>query len=281
MNDAIKGMLATYNCQTPSDYKNALKEIIQEVALLSLSRQDFFKNAAFYGGTAIRIAHKLDRFSEDLDFTLLKPDKSFKLDPYLKGLEQEFHSYGLTVSATKIEKEKDSVVDSAFLKGNTLLLMMQIEGLEDPSSGTNKNEVLKVKFEIDTDPPLPSGETQKLFHNNPIPFEYAILKLPSLYAGKLHAVLCRKRLKGRDFYDFAWYRKKGITPDLPYLEAKLRESGHYTEKTPLTQDNLNNLLKKKFEDVDWEMAKRDVAPFIKDPFALKPWSKDYFIAMLR
>jgi hypothetical protein len=284
MNDAIKGMLANYKCQTPSDYKNALKEIIQEVALLGLSRQGFFRSAAFYGGTALRIAHKLDRFSEDLDFTLLKANKSFKLDPYFKGLEEEFQSYGLRLHAEKIEKENESVVDSAFLKGNTLLHMMMVEGLENPNSGTNKNEVLKIKFEIDTDPPLVAGQSEVRIHNNPIPFEYSILKLSSLYAGKVHALLCRSwnggRIKGRDFYDFVWYRKKNIELDLPYLEAKLRQSGHYSKIETLTHDAVNNLLKRKFDEVNWEMAKKDVAPFIKDPFALKPWSKDFFVELI-
>jgi predicted nucleotidyltransferase component of viral defense system len=284
MNNAIKSMLDNYNCQNPSDYKSALKEIMQEVALLGLSRQNFFKHAAFYGGTALRIAHKLDRYSEDLDFTLLKPNASFKLDPYLKGLEDEFTSYGLKISATKIQKEKDSAVDSAFLKGNTLLHLMMIEGFENPTSGTQKNEVLKIKFEIDTQPPLPSGETEVRFHHNPIPFEYSILKMSSLYSGKLHAVLCRdwkdKRVKGRDFYDFIWYRKKEIVPDLPYLEAKLKQSGHYNQKTPLTKEILDDLLRKKFEEVNWEMAKQDIAPFIKDQFALTVWSKNYFQSLI-
>ncbi|HAZ12552.1 MAG: hypothetical protein A2X86_11865 [Bdellovibrionales bacterium GWA2_49_15] len=280
MHQAIKEMLAPYQCKTPEHYKNALKEIIQEIALLGLSRQDFFIKAAFYGGTALRIAHKLDRFSEDLDFTLLAPNPDFDLSSYLKGIEDEFVTYGLSLKTEKQIKNMETPVESAFLKANTLELLLSIEGLSNPSSGTHKNELLKIKLEIDTDPPRPPGQTESTFLMLPIPFSFRILTLPSLFAGKLHAVLCRQyksgRVKGRDFYDFLWYMKKEVKPDLPYLEAKMHQSGHLPLGEKLDSPRLKKLLNAKFESLDWAQAKRDVIPFISDPYALNLWSAEFF-----
>ncbi|MBI2522035.1 MAG: nucleotidyl transferase AbiEii/AbiGii toxin family protein [Bdellovibrio sp.] len=280
MHQAIKEMLSPYQCKTPEQYKNALKEIVQEIALLGLSRQDFFDKAAFYGGTALRIAHKLDRFSEDLDFTLLTPNPNFDLNSYLKGIEDEFVTYGLRLKAEKQIKNIETPVESAFLKANTLELLLSIEGINNASSGTHKNELLKIKLEIDTDPPNPSGETESTFLMLPIPFSFRILTLPSLFAGKLHAVLCRQyksgRVKGRDFYDFLWYMKKGVKPDLLYLEAKMQQSGHLSQGERLDTTKLKELLNAKFETLNWGQAKRDVTPFINDTFALNLWSTDFF-----
>ena len=280
MHPAIKNMLEPYQCKTPQDYKNAVKEIIQEIALLGLSRQGFFDKAAFYGGTALRIAHKLDRFSEDLDFTLLIPDKNFELSTYLKGIDDEFVNYGLKLKVEKQNKSVETSVESAFIKGNTLELLLSIEEIKNPKSGTQKNELIQIKLEIDTDPPSPSGKTESSFLMLPIPFSFHLLTLPSLFAGKLHAVLCREyksgRVKGRDFYDFLWYINKQITPDLPYLEAKMHQSGHLPKKEKLDTNKFEQLLSTKFRAIDWAQAKKDVLPFIKDQFALNLWGADFF-----
>lgn len=159
MHTAIETMLKRYNCQTSADYKNALKEIMQEIALLGLSRQNFFQAAAFYGGTALRIAHQLGRFSEDLDFTLEKPDTAFDVRPYLKGIEEEFQAYDLKLVAEEKDKSHDTGVESAFLKANTLEHLLMIEGIKNPASGTNRNDLIKIKLEVDINPPLPKGQT--------------------------------------------------------------------------------------------------------------------------
>ena len=280
MNQAVVDMLAPYNCKTPSDYKNALKEIIQAITLLGLSRQGFFNNAAFYGGTALRIGHGLNRFSEDMDFTLLNPDPEFLIDSFLKGIEEELKSYGLDLTSQKVEKKIATPVESAFLKGNTLAILMTITAGSLPASGTHKNELLKVKLEVDTDPPVPSGENETLFLTSPIPFNYRILKLESLFAGKLHAVLCRQypsgRVKGRDYYDFIWYMNRKVRPDLRYLEAKLKQSGAIKTNEILTLETVKTMLIKKVSELDIDSARADVAPFIKDRFELEAWSADFF-----
>lgn len=284
MHEAIKQMLAPYKCITPEDYKNALKEIIQEIALLGLARHNFFDRAAFYGGTALRIGHGLGRFSEDLDFTLLKTDPDFNLKSFLKGIEDELIVYDLKLNAEIKEKTKESDVESAFLKGNTIEMLISIEGWEKKKIPLNKNDGIKIKIEIDINPPTPSGNVETKYLTSPINFSYKVLTLPSLFAGKIHAVLCRKyergRIKGRDHYDFIWYMNKGIIPDMEYLEAKLVQSGHWDKNQKLTISELKRLLENKFSEIDWEEAKKDVTPFIKDTFELNVWSKEFFIQLL-
>lgn len=284
MHSAIESMLKRYDCRTPSDFKNALKELMQEIALLGLARQSFFQHAAFYGGTALRIAHGLGRFSEDLDFTLERADKTFDLAPYLKGVEEEFSAYGLTLTAEKRTKASASDVDSAFLKANTLEHLLMIEGLQYSTRGTNKNDVIKIKLEVDTNPPPPAGKPEVKFLLEPIPFSYRILTLPSLFGGKLHALLCREykggRIKGRDYYDFLWYISKNVRPDLAYLKGKLCESGVWKDEDPFTLDDLKALLRKRFSTTDWAQAKTDVAPFVRNGRELEAWSEPLFSALI-
>lgn len=284
MHEAIKQMLAPYKCNTPEDYKNAFKEIIQEIALLGLARHNFFDRAAFYGGTALRIGHGLGRFSEDLDFTLLKTDPDFNLKNFLKGIEDELIVYDLKLNAEIKEKTKESDVESAFIKGNTIEMLISIEGWEKKKIPLNKNDGIKIKIEIDINPPTPSGNTETKYLTSPINFSYKVLALPSLFSGKIHAVLCRKyesgRIKGRDCYDFIWYMNKGIMPDMEYLEAKLVQSRHWNKNQKLTISELKRLLENKFSEIDWEEAKKDVTPFIKDTFELNVWSKEFFIQLL-
>jgi hypothetical protein len=285
MHPSIEIMLKRYHCQTPTEFKNALKEIMQEIALLGLARQNFFQSAAFYGGTALRIAHQLGRFSEDLNFTLERPDPKFDMSTYLKGIEDEFKAYGLRLSADKKVKINDTGVNSAFLKANTLEHLLMIEGIRDPSSGTNKNDLIKIKLEVDINPPTPAGPSETLFLLEPIPFSYRILTLPGLFGGKLHALICREykggRIKGRDYYDFIWYIKMKVAPDLPYLKGKLCESGMWAHEKEFTSKDLRNLLMKRFETTDWDRARQDVAPFLKDSRELQIWSGPFFKSLLR
>ena len=284
MSPAILQMLEAYDCRTPDDYKNALKETMQEVALLGLYRQNFFKKAAFYGGTALRIAHKIQRFSEDMDFTLLRSDENFDFSIYLEGIEDEFTSLGLNLTTKKNIKMVKNSVDSAFLKANTLEHLLMIEGVVNPSSGTNKNDIIKIKLEIDTTPSMPMGELETLFLTLPIPFSYQILDLPSLFGGKLHALLCREyksgRVKGRDYYDFIWYKTKKVSPNLAYLKGKLCESGHWEIEKDFGAAELKRMLENKFETTNWESAKKDVSPFIKEQAELDIWSTPFFKSLI-
>lgn len=276
MNEAIEQMLARYSPKSKEDYENALKEILQEIILLGLDRADFFEKAAFYGGTALRILHSLDRFSEDLDFTLYRPDLKFKLDKYFPILKRELKAYGFNVELTKVEKNVNRVTESAFVKTNTQLLFLNIENAKYFAKNIQKSQLIKIKFEVDIDPAI-SFETEIKTLLLPSPFAIRSLTLPSLFAGKMHAALLRKwksRVKGRDFYDIQWHLARHTLLNRTYLEEKMKASNALSQT--LTKDLLIDLFNKRVESIDWGQAKQDVYPFIKDKSLINFWSTDFF-----
>jgi len=276
-------MLAGYQCKTADDYRNALKEIIQEITLLGLSRAGFFQSGAFYGGTALRIFHDLDRFSEDLDFSLSAPDAGFSIQSYTRTVRDELAAYGFDVQVERKEKTAESAVQSAFIKVGTLVHLLKIASLTPPVSGVSPTEQLKIKFEIDIDPPLGASYEVK-YQLNPIPYSVRLYDLPSLFAGKLHAVLCRQwknRVKGRDFFDLLWYLSKSVTPNLVHLENRMRQSGHWDDPAPLDSNKVLHLLLDKFSDVDFAQAVSDVRPFVRDQRSLELWNAGFFEAVTR
>jgi len=281
MNTEITKMLRTYKTNTITERKNGLKEIIQEITLLGLSHTDFFSHAAFYGGTALRIFYDLDRFSEDMDFSLLKPDPDFNLRQYLTVIEKELNSYGFEMSTALQVKKNDSAVKSALVKGNTLIQLINIMALQSPVSGVPNNEFIKIKIEVDTNHPKGAGYEQK-FRLLPQPFSVKLYDSPSLFAGKLHALLFRnwkQRLKGRDFYDYIWYLTEGIPVNLNHLKARMVQTKHLAESELLTLSGLKELLYNKFVSMDFDLAKNDVLPFISDPGKLAIWNKDFFTSV--
>lgn len=153
MNPAIITMLERYRCITAADYENALKEIIQEIGLLGLYRAKFFEHAAFYGGTSLRILYGLDRFSEDLDFSLLKPDANFSLKPYLDAIKTELNALDFSVTVMTKDKNIETPIESAFIKANTKEHLLKIKVPEIISDRMHSNANLNIKLEVDTDPP--------------------------------------------------------------------------------------------------------------------------------
>jgi predicted nucleotidyltransferase component of viral defense system len=278
MNQAIHEMLAKYQIRNPMDAENALKEIIQEIALLGLHRADFFEKAAFYGGTALRILYSLPRFSEDLDFTLFEPDPHFTLTPYFAAIQKELEAYGFHAEVERMEKKIKSDVESAFVKANTKIHLLKIESLRHFSSKTTSNSKLQIKFEIDTDP-VTHFQYETRYLLAPTSFPIISLKKPDLFAGKLHALLFRKwknRIKGRDFYDYVWYLKNKVPARLEYLREKAMQSGHCDPNDLQNLEQIKNHLHKRFQTVDFTNAKEDVLPFIKDPQELSLWSTEFF-----
>lgn len=278
MNEILNEMLKKYDANSLDEKKNAIKEVIQEVVLCGLSRAGFFDKAAFYGGTALRIFYGLDRFSEDLGFSLKEKDDSFHLSSYFPVLEKELKSFGLDFKIEEKQKNVDSNVKSAFLKGNTQELVLLFYPDENISSNINKNEVLKIKFEIDTNPPS-GAEYEYKYSLKPFPYEITLYDLPSLFAGKVHAILCRNwkiRVKGRDLYDYIFYLQKGVHLNLENLRQKLIQSNAWEIGKELTLDELKRMLCEKFEDINYEKAKDDVRNFIKNDSSLDIWSPDFF-----
>ena len=278
MNTSITEMLKHYNTVTAEDKTNAMKEIMQEIVLCGLSRAGFFRSAAFYGGTALRIFYGLDRFSEDLDFSLMTEDPAFDLSRFFPILEKEVASYGLHLKISEKQKSKDSFVKSAFLKGNTRELVLLFYEDEQLAGSITGNNVIKIKFEVDTNPPSGAGY-ERHFRLLPAPYEVRLYDLPSLFAGKLHAVLCRawqNRVKGRDLYDYMFYLSRRAPVNLPHLRARLIDSGALKESDPFDLDILKAMLSMRFDSIDFSAALEDVRPFIKDRSSLELWCPEFF-----
>ncbi|MBW7881724.1 MAG: nucleotidyl transferase AbiEii/AbiGii toxin family protein [Caldilineaceae bacterium] len=257
-------MLARYPAQ---EREHALREVMQEIALAGLQRGGFFDKAAFYGGTCLRIFHGLPRFSEDLDFSLLVPDREFRLEPYFDAMRGEFASFGFDVEITAHAKSANSEVVSAFVKQGTSIHDVQVRGQRH----------LKIKFEVDTDPP-PGFATEERLLLQPYSFYVKCYALPDLHAGKLHALLFRKwknRVKGRDWFDFEWYVRNAVPLHLAHLEQRARQSGDW-EGAAMGPADLKTLLRQRIDALDVEQARADVRPFLRDARVLEIWSARYF-----
>ncbi len=272
-------MMQNYEILSQRDAENALKEIVQEIALLGLHRSHFFEKAAFYGGTALRILYGLSRFSEDLDFTLLQPDKNFSLTPYFSAIQKELESYGFEVDIKRVDKKIESEIESAFIKAGTKIHFLKITLLKPFAESIQSTDKLQIKFEVDTNPsPGFSVETRYLL--KPTSFPIISLKKPDLFAGEIHALLFRKwknRVKGRDFYDYVWYLKNNTPVNLQYFQNIQSQQNQKTIKKVKNLKDLQSLLKSHFETIDFKKVKQDVLPFIKDPRELEVWSPDFFI----
>ena len=273
----LKQWLDSYNPKTIEDNRNALREIMQEIALAGLYRAGFYKYAAFYGGTALRIFYGLPRFSEDMDFSLLEKNESFRLKPYLDAVVEEFLSLGLKVSITEKEKPIETSIDSAFLKSDTIWKEIQLEEAY-PQLHIGSLPSIKIKLEVDTLPPL-GFETENKLLVKPFSFYVHCYTLPCLFAGKLHALLYRKwktRVKGRDWFDFEWYVKNGIPIRLSHFENRAIDSGDLV-KPSISQEEVVELLYIKIDSLDFKRVKEDIVRFIPaDSNTMEIWSAQSF-----
>lgn len=285
---ALLKMLQKYDLSNASSSYDALREILQEIVLLGLYDAGFFKYASFYGGTALRILHNLPRFSEDLDFSLHESNPNFDLKPYEEAIIATLKSFGFDVSIEIKEKNSTSAIASAFIKGNTIEHLLNINAPKDITNKLHKDQTVKIKLEVDTNPPL-NFQTENIIRLIPRPFSINAFTLPSLYAGKMHAILCRAwstRPKGRDWYDLVWYVANDAELDLHHLQARLSQSCKYLQENSieipqtLTKENLKILLLKRVETLDIAKAKNDVQPFIKDLREIELWSKEFFVTVI-
>ena len=260
-------MLSRYEIVTDKDQRNAIYEVMQQITLAGLYRGGFFDKAAFYGGTCLRIFHKMDRFSEDMDFSLLASDESFKLENYFQAIVEEFKTVGRDIVITKKDKLNFWKIESAFLKDDTEVY--------DVAFQTERS--LKIKIEVDTAPPMKFQTEQKLLLH-PFSFMTRCFTLPDLYAGKMHALVFRtwkNRVKGRDWYDFEWYVRNGIKLDFTHLQERIREFNGIE----MDKEEFIKLLKERLVSTDIKMVKQDVEPFIKNTDSLEIWSNDYFLQL--
>lgn len=272
----IKEWLETYPLNNKDEAFEALREIMQEITLAGLQRAGFFEKAAFYGGTALRIFYGLNRYSEDLDFSLLEVDADFALDKYLDAILLEFEALGMQVTVKEKIKTNQNNIDSAFLKSETIWKELILEGII-PQNGINQNTQIKIKIEVDTQPPL-GFETEERLLIKPFSFYVKCFTLPNLFAGKMHALLFRKwknNVKGRDWYDMEWYIKKGTVLNLNHFLIRGQNSGDWQNKT-INEQEFRELLHAKIETIDMGRVKADIVRFIPDAKVLDIWSPQYF-----
>lgn len=280
MTSVLQLMIDKYTDIDTFDRKMAIKEVMQETVLYCLSRAGFFEEAAFYGGTALRIFYGLDRFSEDLDFSLLKVDKDFNLEKYFPAIKDFSDSVGINVDIISKKKRIKSDIKSAFLKADSIehmLIFYPGEGIE----GTRKGDLFKVKFEVDSNPPV--GATYEVQYKLlPYPYQVLLFDQPSLFAGKIHAILCRSwkdRVKGRDLYDFVFYIGRGTPVNIKHVYERLIQTGYNELKEVGTIESLISFLVKRFSEIDYDEAKLDVRTFIKNQDILDIWGKEFFISL--
>ena len=267
MNELYEKMLSAYDQSTDTARRNAVYEVSQQIVLAGLADGGFFDKAAFYGGTCLRIFHGLNRFSEDMDFTLLKEDNSFHFEHYFQPIIDQFALVGRKVEIMKKEKKSVGKVESAFLKDNT--------DVYDLSFQTEKS--IRVKIEVDTIPPLKFTTEQKLLLQ-PKSFMTRCVTLPDLFAGKMHALAFRvwkNRIKGRDWYDFEWYVRNGIPLDWNHLQERIRQFNGQE----MTLEEFKTTLRERLSGTDINRVKEDVLPFLNNPGELDIWTNDYFLLL--
>lgn len=280
MKTILEQMIEAYQPKNNEEKRNVVKEVMQEITLCALSKTGFFDVAAFHGGTALRIFYGLDRFSEELDFPLMTKNKDFDLSTYVPSLKRIVQSFGLNVDVEIKHKTSDSVIQSAFLKEDIIEQFLLFYP-NDLVTGINKNEKVKIKFEIDTMPAgLATYETK--YRLLPMPYSIKLYDEASLFSGKIHAVICRSwksRVKGRDLYDYVFYLTRNTKFNLDHLREKLIESHYISQEDKFDVDFVKALLIARFNEIDFNDAKKDVLPFIKDTSILDIWSKEFFIAI--
>ena len=266
-NEIFDNMLSRYELATEQQKRNAIFEVNQQIMLAGLYAGGFFESAAFYGGTCLRIFHGLQRFSEDMDFSLLAPDENFDFSKYFQPIVDAFALVGREVEITKKDKKSFGKVESAFLKDNT--------DVYDVTFQTEKS--IKIKIEVDTNPPLNFTTEQKLLLQ-PHSFMTRCFTLPDLFAGKMHALVYRawkNRVKGRDWYDFEWYVRNGVALDFAHLVERCKQFNG----EDITPVSFKKKLIERLSTADIKQVKEDVLPFVRNPKELDIWSNDYFVQL--
>ena len=274
----VQDRLDSYNCKSSIEEEHAIREITQEVGLAALGRTDFFKHAIFQGGTCLRVFYGLNRFSEDMDFILKKANKNFTLQPHIQAISDELKAYGYDIEIADRSKT-DIAVRKVFLKDDSLgrILQLQYMGKSPPP------KKIRIKFEVDANPPSGSGMEIK-YVDFPFISSVTIQDKPSLFAGKIHALLCREYVKGRDWYDFLWYSIQEIGINYDFLSSALRQQGPWQdEKIHVDLKWCLEHLEKKIRSIDWAAARQDVRRFVKltEQASLELWSKDLFLSQLK
>ncbi len=273
----IQERLNSYNCKSELEEEHAIREITQEVALAALSRTDFFKYGGFQGGTCLRIFYGLNRFSEDLDFILREPNPKFNLGPHLQSVSEELLAYGYKVDVTDRSKA-DIAVRKAFIKDDSIGKVLRL----NHAGKTGPFRKIRIKFEVDTNPPSGS-QTEIKYLDFPFVSSVTVQDKPSLFAGKIHALLCREYIKGRDWYDFLWYTSQEIKVNYEFLASALKQQGPWEgQNIDVNLEWCRAELVKAIQSINWKTTAEDVRRFVRiaEQPSLDLWSKELFLAQL-
>ena len=276
---SIQQRLDSYHCASPREEDQALREILQEFILAALGRTDYFTKAAFHGGTHLRIFHGLRRFSEDLDFALREDDPDFEFAPYLEKIKRELDALGIRVEV--VDKSRaDSTIKKGFLKDDSIIRLVNLHFAANLGSLRTPRK-LRIKLEVDSHPPLGARyETRPLAF--PFPVSVTNFDLPSSFSGKMHALLCREYVKGRDWYDFLWYVGNRIPLNHDLLTAALNQQGKWAGQQVKTSDAwVRDELKKVIMALDWGKAREDVAAFVyaDERQTIDSFASDFFLPL--
>ena len=196
--------------KTAEQCLNLSRELLHHLVLQELDRKGAFYSICFVGGTALRVIYQLDRYSEDLDFSLSYEAKNFNFTALTKAVQKSLDSFGLNCQLEKLKTEKN--VQKVFFVFKDILHSVH---RTFPS-----NQKLAIKMEVDINPPLGAKETASPI-TSPRLYRVRHYDLPSLFAGKLCAILHRKYTKGRDLYDFLWYTGRNTSVNLAHLEKAI------------------------------------------------------------
>lgn len=263
-------MVESYAPKSALERQAVQQEVMQLIALSGLARGGFFEKAAFYGGTCLHLFYGMERFSEDMDFSLLSPDPKFDFESYFPAIREEFAIAGKEVEMQLKHKGKPSSIESAFLKESSEVFRI----------GFTTQKQIKVKIEVDIDPP-PDFSTEMKLMTRPVSRWIRAYSIGDLYAGKVSAALFRawrSRVKGRDWYDLEWYVRNGIVCNLKHLSARGRESNSNVDLS--SREAVIAAFKERIATIDFKAASEDVRPFLKDASCLDIWSQDYFTALV-
>ncbi len=275
--DILRNRIKEYAPSNALEQENVLQELMQHYVLASLSRARFFSLAAFHGGTCLRILYGMNRFSEDLDFVLKKPDKTFEWEPYLERIKRDCAAEGIHFEVqdkTKLE----AAGRKAFLKTESI---GQILNLELPYARSASKKI-RIKLEVDTNPP-DRAIFETRYITFPVTAPITSMNLGSGFGSKSHALLCREYTKGRDWYDFLWYAARNIVPNYKLLANTLNQQGPWAGRMlEVTAEWYVNAIKKRIEEIDWRAAGNDIARFIKpaEQESIECWSRELFIQQL-
>jgi predicted nucleotidyltransferase component of viral defense system len=273
----IQDRLDSYNCKSELEEEHAIREITQEVALAALGRTDFFKYAAFQGGTCLRIFYGLNRFSEDMDFILKESDRDFKLTSHIKALSDEFLAYGYNIEIVD-RSNADIIVKKAFIKDNSIGKVLRL----NHAGKTGPLRKIRIKFEVDTNPPLGSNSEIK-YVDFPFVSSVTAQDKPSLFAGKIHSLLCRGYIKGRDWYDFIWYTGQCIEINYQFLTSAIEQQGPWrSQKLKVDKEWCLKTLYEKISSLNWQEAQNDIKRFVRqnEQESIELWSKNFFLDRL-